>query len=359
VLTALTVGRVNTLTDSQGWLCGRIAGTALNGIRAHLGLTQERLAQLAGRTVATVQSWESGRRPMTQMRYTELLKLRRVLQLAGAPESLLACWDDALTADSIYEDIHTTVAEHHPFALTVPNRRLTELLLWPMTGVAPRALGKASAKLIVPTGVRDELAALLRNVIEQAGDAAPTGSMIRRQARHLLADHEPSREWVMDLARDEQRNVRDMSTWTPDWPAARSAAVAAATAGEFELLDRFVQEGLSTDEGMAANLNYWAYWVGECGLAWSSDADMTMPNDQWSGKQLLRSLVEGLDANVAYRELCAFSLWGLLRRKRELARDPATRERLLPTIEAVTSSASTVSENARRRLEQVAYLVSD
>lgn len=349
----------NGLTDSQGWLIGRIAGAVLSGIRCGIGLTQERLAELTGRTVATIQSWESGRRPMTQMRYAELVKLRRLLLLAGAPEEQLACWDDALIADSIYEDMHADAADQHPFGLTVPNRGLTELLLWPMSGVPPRALRNTPAKLVVPAGVRDDIASTLQDIVARSEHGSLAGSMVSRQVRYLLNDHVPSRAWLATVARRELQRMPDLARWSPSWPAVRSAAIAAAATGDADLLTRFVQEGLSTDDGMDANLNYWAYWVGESPTAWSSDAEMVDPAAPWSGVHLLTSLLDGLDGNVPYRELCAYSLWGLIKRKRELARDPTVRARIARTIETTMATPGKVSDEARRRLEQVAYLVSE
>lgn len=349
----------NGLTDGQGWLSGRIAGAVLSGIRASLGLTQERLAELTARTVPTIQSWESGRRPMTQMRYAELLKLRRVLLLAGAPEEQLACWDSALVADSIYDDMPGEVADQHPLGLTVPNRGLTELLLWPMSGVAPRILRDTPAKLLVPTGVRDDIASSLRDVVERSDHSSLVGSMISRQACYLLNDHTPSRDWLANVSSVERQQSTDLSRWSADWPAARSAAIAAAATGDLDPLLRFVEEGLSTDQEMDANLNYWAYWVGESATAWSSDADMLDTTAPWAGVRLLRSLLDGLDTDVPYRELCAHSLWGLLKRKRELTQDLVVRTRIARTIESTISTPGKVSGEARRRLEQVAYLVSE
>jgi hypothetical protein len=49
----------------------------------------------------------------------------------------------------------------------------------------------------------------------------------------------------------------------PSWVAVRSSAVALAQDGDPEPLQAFVTHGLSSDDQDVANVNYWAYWVGE------------------------------------------------------------------------------------------------
>jgi DNA-binding transcriptional regulator YiaG len=55
-----------TLTGGRGSE-GRISGYVLKVIRESLGQTQERLAERLGVSAATVQGWESGRRPLMAM----------------------------------------------------------------------------------------------------------------------------------------------------------------------------------------------------------------------------------------------------------------------------------------------------
>jgi hypothetical protein len=81
-----------TLTGSRGSE-GRISGYVLKVIRESLGHTQERLAERLGVSAATIQGWESGRRPLMAMPAGNLMALRSEFRSLGAAPALL----DALT----------------------------------------------------------------------------------------------------------------------------------------------------------------------------------------------------------------------------------------------------------------------
>lgn len=345
------------LTGSQGAASGRVGGTVLATIRdRHLGLTQEQLAEHCGVTPNTIQGWESGRRPLTKLTVVKASLLRRTLQRAGVSPALLAVLDNALRADVLLDELAEPDPAAHPFAHTVPDRSLTELLAWPMSGQPPRELNGHAMTLDVGAGVRDSIATNLREAVDRSAHDDNIGPMITRQALFLLASHGPSRDWVERTSHQQLAHTRDLAAWSMRWPMARTTAVAAAVGGDTEPLERFVAEGLSTDEGMAANLSYWAYWVGETRGDWSSDADM-LTADDWSGRKLLASLCTGLDNAVPYRELCAHTLWALLRQRPALKTDPQLRKRIVEVVDKVTSQTGLVSAHAGRRLEQVSYAV--
>jgi len=77
-----------TLTGSRGSE-GRISGYVLKVIRESLGQTQEQLAERLGVSAATVQGWESGRRPLMAMPAGNLMALRAELRGLGAAPALL------------------------------------------------------------------------------------------------------------------------------------------------------------------------------------------------------------------------------------------------------------------------------
>ncbi|SRR5260370_11149422 len=104
---------------------------------------------------------------------------------------------------------------------------------------------------------------------------------------------------------------------------------------------------------MQANLRYWAYWVGGVRPCWSADADM-LALHPYTGEVLVDSLIASL-ADAPYRELCAHSMWALLRLRPRLAGDPARGGRLSGIIGAVAGTAGTLSSAALRRLDQIAY----
>lgn len=344
----LIAGRA--LTGGESPVVGRIAGAVLKALRQRGGFTQARFAEALGVGLTTVQGWETGRRPLINARFGDLQDIRRRLQANRAPAELLGVWDQALTADTILGAIGTPETEAHPLALVVPDRTLTELLAWPISGIPPQQL--PDAHLPVDAEARDYLAAELRQAADRTGHD-DRGAMLRRQAQFLVVSHAPSQEWLTDVMSLDTPRRHDLEDWSPRWPLARSHAVAAAVGGDTEALQRFIRDGLTTDCGIAANLNYWAYWVGEIRAPWSADAAMVDAPD-WSGEKLLTSLLHGLQ-HAPYRELCGHALWALLRHRRHLTDRPEARTRITTVIDAVTSENSAVSGETRRRLEQVAY----
>ena len=338
------------LTASESPLAGRIAGTVLKALREHIGLTQVQFAEKLGVGLTTVQGWETGRRPLINARVLDVQRIRRLLQASGVPSDLLGVWDQALTADTILSAMDTPDTENHPLALVVPDRTLTALLAWPITGTTPQQLD--GARLPMDIEARDHLAAQLRTVADRSDDDE-RGAMLRRQARFLIVTHEPSRDWLAHAAARDTPTKRELQDWSPKWPVARSHAVSAAVAGNPEALQQFIRDGLTTDRGIAANLAYWAYWVGEIRSPWSSDSEM-LDSQDWSGERLLASLLHGLQ-HAPYRDLCAHALWALLQHRRHLIDRPDTRARIATVIDTVTSEDSAVTGETLRRLEQVAY----
>ncbi|HEX5347868.1 MAG TPA: helix-turn-helix transcriptional regulator [Pseudonocardiaceae bacterium] len=345
-------GRI-PLTGGEA-LSGKIAGTVLQAVRQAIGFTQADLAEHAGAGVTTVQGWETGRRPLINVRQREQFRLRRLLQTAGADPQMLRLLDPALTADNILAEISTPDPELHPLALLVPDRTLTELLAWPITGTPPRQLRGTRAYLPVGAGVREHLVAQLRELAERAPASTTAGAMLRRQAQFLIASHPGFHEWVNNAVRADLAGTRNLGDWSVHWPVARSYAVSSSIAGDPEPLHRFTTEGLATEQGAAANLTYWAYWVGEINGQWASDQEM-LRDQSWSGETLLASLIDGI-MHAPYRELCAHTLWALLRVKRGLMASPETAARIATAIDT-TLSDGMVPDTARRKLEQVDYLV--
>ncbi|MFC9999659.1 helix-turn-helix domain-containing protein [Nocardia sp. NPDC127526] len=339
-------------------LDGRVSGAVLAAIRRELGLGQEQLAKLLGVAEKTVQAWEQGRNPLIRLQFARLRQLERALLAHGARPELVAAFETALAADDILSGLDQRDPERHPLGLTVPDRATTEMLTWPLTGALPRQLRDTSAVLHIAAGQRTEAVASLRALAESAA-GGEQGAMLRRQTVFLVASHDathqPSEGWAADQIRRQAR-AADLRRWSPEWAVARSAAVRAASEGDAEPLHRFVAEGLSDQETQAANLRYWAYWVGEFPGPWASDADMVRTNaEAWSGELLLPSLLAGV-TGAPYRELCAHTLWALAKARRMLVTQPRWTARISSTVEQATSD-NRLSANARQRLEQVHYLI--
>src|SRR6266480_1090440 len=96
-----------TLTGGRGSE-GRISGYVLKVIRESLGQTQERLAERLGVSAATVQGWESGRRPLMAMPAGNLMALRAELRGLGAAPALLDALTQGLEADLFVGEVLAT-----------------------------------------------------------------------------------------------------------------------------------------------------------------------------------------------------------------------------------------------------------
>jgi DNA-binding XRE family transcriptional regulator len=341
-----------------GVLAGRVGGAVLATMRTGISLTQEELAERVQVSATTVQAWERGRKPLVNMPFTRLQNLRRELDAVGADPGLLWLWDKALHADVMLAALDTPDPERHPLALVVPDRTATELLSWPITGQLPRLLAKTNAALPVGRGELAAVTAALREAADRTRGDGERPSMLRRQAKFLLAKtgDPAARQWAADAERRDLRSPGDLRQWTPRWPLARSAAHAAAAAGDLDPLHRFIDQGLSDDRLISANLNYWAYWAGEYPAPWNGDSAMTQPGDDiWGGTRLLGSLLRGI-VHAPYRDLCAHALWALLLRHRQLAASPPRQSQIKSAVSQALQAGG-LAPSARQRLEQVDYLV--
>lgn len=338
---------------------GVVSGAVLRAIRDSLGLTQPDLAEALGVSEIVVRSWESGRRPMANMKVADLHRHRHMLALLGAERRSLALIDHAIEVDLLWHEITRdgVPPQHHPLATFVPTRTVTELMAWPLTGQPPRQLDTGQRPHLLASGEQEALAAWLRHATEHAA-ADEAGAMLLRQVGFLLARHPGSQAWLQDIAIRTRLSTSDLRKWTPEWPVNRSHAVSEALRGNPEPLSRFIVEGLASDQNITANLNYWAYWTGELAdVPWTSDSQMiTTDLHSWSGERLADSLIDSL-ASAPYRDLCAHSLWALLNAKPHLIRGGPRRSRLLRRIEELLSTPAALNPTSRDRLGQVAYLV--
>lgn len=320
----------------------------MRAIRSSLGLTQEQLAEYMRVSSEALQSWETGRRPLVNLRFTELRAIHRTLHAADADTELLRVWDYALEADSILDGFGTVDPSTHPLGVTVPDRLLTELLAWPLGGPPPKPLAPQATRPLLPAGIRDDLTAGLRDATDRSlGNDTEAAVMLRRQIRFL----------VRGVPGGPRPRAVKFDRWTPRWAEARSEAVAHAIDGDPMPLWTFARDGLATEELESANLNYWAYWVGEIPARWSADSSMVESERPWSGESLLASLVTGLES-APYRELCVYTLHALVPRRPGLVERPATAKRLASSIDVARDNRDgMLSPEAIRRLDQVTYRI--
>ncbi|MEV7187335.1 hypothetical protein [Kitasatospora sp. NPDC093102] len=64
-------------------------------------------------------------------------------------------------------------------------------------------------------------------------------------------------------------------------------------------MSHFIDTALADDADAAANLNYWAHWIGETPLELSDDFIAFPAPGPWPGHKLLAHLADGIDPTMA------------------------------------------------------------
>lgn len=122
---------------------GVVAGFVLRLARESIPRTQSAMAEHLEVDLGTVQGWESGRRPLGNMKAAALLSLRRRLGAMGAAPGVLGLLDPAMDADQIISAALDPAGwQAHPLASWVHTRDTAHMLAWALTGVAPSALAR-------------------------------------------------------------------------------------------------------------------------------------------------------------------------------------------------------------------------
>nr|BFE51652.1 hypothetical protein GCM10017745_50790 [Saccharothrix mutabilis subsp. capreolus] len=305
---------------------GSVSGFVLALSRQAAELTQDQLAELLGVDVDTVQGWESGRHPLAAVGSGELLRLSARLTRAGAPASTRRHLNDAIEADLVLATGITAGAAwvdatDHPLAAAVHRKNITNLVTWPFTGHTPPQLAELvqaepRQDLIgqPPWLQSDERARFFDHLLFIAERAAHAGEpLLRRQAVYLLGFDQ--RRQVGDWLRGEWHRVGRMVPTENDITGlfeARSASVALASTGEGEHIHDFVDRTAGT-RAEAANLNYWAYWIGELGDVRTDDSFMNDADTRsWNGGALLSHLTRRLDPDAPHLPLNLHTLHALV-----------------------------------------------
>ncbi len=363
-----------TLRGGQGSrrCLGAVSGFLLRLIRESAGLTQVQLAEQLGVDVASVQGWESGRRPLAALRAADLVRLRSRLLRCGAQPTLLATLEDAIHADLIIAETvqaggELIEADGHPLGATVHQCKLTDLITWPFTGTVPAPLRDLVTVRVRrgpvpdrPTLTEDERTRFFDHLLVTS-DANPQEypALPRRQAIYLLGfdTRASTAEW---LSAEQVRALREAGH-TDDvasWVAVRSSAVALANGGDREPLRAFLQGALATDQLEQANLNYWAYWVAEMdGIQVDDEFMVRVDPREWSGVRLLGHLLKRLHPGSGQAELDIHTVWALLVAHPALLSDyPGLRSAATSMVEKLAADRD-LSAQARRELSDIAYAV--
>lgn len=360
-----------TLRASQGSdrCIGVVSGFVLKLIRESVGLTQVQLAEQHNVDVATVQGWESARRPLTSLRTRDLVRLRARLLRCGAPSAALSVLSNAVEADLIISDAVTAGAQlidphGHLLGVTAHQRKLTNLITRPFTGIVPAELRHLTAARVRRGPVPEQPAVsadagrqFFDHLLVTADANHTKADLLRRQAIYLLGfDRRPGTAEWMRTEHLRALGTANLTEHVPSWVAARSSAVALAYSGDRDPLSRFVRRALNTDEQERANLNYWAYWVGEIDTIHVDDDFMVRTDLRtWTGARLLRHLLARLQLDSAHTELNIHTLWALLLTHPDLITgQPALRSQVSETVDHLTDQTG-ASQPTRRELSDIAY----
>ena len=163
-------------------------------------------------------------------------------------------------------------------------------------------------------------------------------------------------DWLRaDWQRAGRRQVAD--TDITGLLEARSASVALAAAGDRSHLHDFVDR-MTDGRAEVANLNYWAYWIGELSDEQTSDTFMLDADTRsWTGARLLQHLVHRLDADSPHLPLNICTLHSLVASRPSLLNGRPTVRASLGGALAKLAATDAVGRAERDQLAGLQYAV--
>ncbi|MER7043805.1 XRE family transcriptional regulator [Streptomyces jumonjinensis] len=336
-----------------------------NGSRTQAGMAEALRVDLG-----TVQGWESGRRPLANMKAGSLLALRRRLPAFGADPQVVRLLEAAMDADRVIEAGLAGPDRDpvHPLGQWVHTRETAHMIAWALTGTPPPSLahptpsrrGPVAKGPLLPVPERTAFFSHLRTAAESASRIEESGVLLGRQALYLTSYDQSAdaASWTAH-ALHARRGVLGARGWTPQWAEARSTAAALARLGDPQPLLDFIERSVIDDDvAEAANLTYWAYWLGALAEPQANDHFMRDRGlAAWDPITLMRCLVYGIHQAPGYVDLYIHSLWALLTAHRWLPMASPEIAGQLSERALQLLDSGRISSRSKRELSAVYYVL--